>query len=163
LILDAEIFTQDIGNLERAIGDGQYDVVLPLAVATEIKIRCSTDPEVARRYQILEKLVMERKVRLMTARGTFLSDLSLQSEETESMSDVQKRKARIHTRIIDVASFLLKKSAISSTQKEKTDCGGLAKVFVVTNDRHLRIQAASRQILSSSIYNLQLHIQNNSK
>nr|XP_019046379.1 hypothetical protein I302_05123 [Kwoniella bestiolae CBS 10118]OCF25309.1 hypothetical protein I302_05123 [Kwoniella bestiolae CBS 10118] len=164
LLFDTNVLVDSLGLFSKVVESGQWSVVVPLPVVTELD-GLSKEPgqlgsNSQRSIKYLENTIRTHSLtlKIQTSKGNYLSDLLIRTESLSSnsgnSSDEDKDDPRtMDDRIIHIASFaeqnfmdrstLLSMPSIDPLEKE-----GTSRVVVVSNDRNLRLMARSRGLMA---------------
>lgn len=155
LIFDTNILLDSLELVNRIVESGQWSVVVPLPVVTELdglsKEHGALGAAARAAVALLEERIRTHALclKIQTTKGNYLSDLLIRTEQIDS-STYASSEAIARTmddRIVHIASFAQEHFVdrtilLAMPRPEK----GATKVLLISNDRNLRLKAKARGV-----------------
>nr|KIR87808.1 hypothetical protein I308_01835 [Cryptococcus tetragattii IND107] len=155
LIFDTNILLDSLELVNRIVESGQWSVVVPLPVVTELDGLSKEQGALGNAARAAVALLEERIrthalcLKIQTTKGNYLSDLLIRTEQIDS-STYASSEAIARTmddRIIHIASFaqehfMDRTILLGMPRPDK----GATKVLLISNDRNLRLKAKARGV-----------------
>ena len=161
LVFDTNVLLSALPLFERSVEKGQWTVVVPLPVVTELD-GLSKNPAPLGTAAVQAISYLESRIRthslclkIQTSRGNYLSDLLIRTEHVD-FSDPAMASRNMDDLILGVAGFQVEhftdRSAMLGMPPPEP---GATKVLLVTSDRNLRLRAQARGIPAADDEQLQ--------
>jgi rRNA-processing protein FCF1 len=155
LIFDTNVLLSSLGLFSRVVEGGQWSVVVPLPVVTELDGLSKNPPPLGSEAQAAVAY-LEARIRthalclkIQTARGNYLTDLLIRAEVLGGDAAAEEERGRtMDDMILNVATFQREHFVDRSALLGMPAPSGKAatQVLLVTFDRNLRLKARARGI-----------------
>ncbi|ORX36586.1 hypothetical protein BD324DRAFT_580049 [Kockovaella imperatae] len=148
LVFDTNVLLSSLELVKRVIDGGQWKVVVPLPVITELDGLSRNPPPLGESASLaityLEARVRShsRNLKIQTSKGNYLSDLTIRAESHHDAGRTDG--TTMDDLILNVASF--QSEHFRSNAGSNAEGGGAIQVLMVTFDRNLRLRARARGI-----------------
>lgn len=151
LIFDTNVLLSSLSRFSKIVEGGQWSVVIPLPVITELDGLSKSPPPLGSEAQAVISY-LEARVRthalclkIQTSRGNYLTDLLIRAERLDPSNPSDART--MDDMILNVAAFQAKHFVDrSSLLGQSSAVEGATQVLLVTFDRNLRLKARARGI-----------------
>ncbi|CAG8495753.1 7783_t:CDS:2 [Ambispora leptoticha] len=149
LIVDTNCLVGDLHAVKRIIKSEKWNVVVPMAVITELAGLTLNPPPLgnsATEALNYLKLAMssrtrEIKLKVQTSKGNYISDIGFNEEF--DFGDGEDKKKNLDDIILGICLWHAKDHPDTSNQNNGTQN---EKVVLLTNDRNLRVKARARDV-----------------
>lgn len=156
LIFDTNVLLSSLGLFAKVVEGGQWSVIVPLPVITELDGLSKNAPPLGSEAQsavaYLEARIRTHALclKIQTTRGNYLTDLLIRAEHLDFKPAPNAAKS-MDDLILDVAQFQAKhfrdrSGVLGMPKPDKADNQKPTQVLLITFDRNMRIKARARGI-----------------
>lgn len=151
LIFDTNVLLSSLPLFSKIVEGGQWSVVIPLPVVTELDGLSKNPPPLGTEAQAVVSYLEERIrthalcLKIQTSRGNYLTDLLIRAEKLDPTNPSDART--MDDMILNVAAFQAEHFVDrSGLLGQSAPVDGATQVLLVTFDRNLRLKARARGI-----------------